>query len=261
MIKIKTLILLTWGRKHLISLSIILDDYSRMIVGGKLYYQENAANFQKTLREAVAAYGIPNKLYVDNGSPYSNERIRRPVSREWLEEAFHNRVIRNVNKDATIHLSNERYDAPMQFIGQKVEVSFLPEDPESAYILYGGKHSSLRLTDRVANEKQRGRPCLLILQRRARNMFTDYYGLSYHPFDKQNVKEKDAFRSQTHEQMLSRLDYLKNVRGIGVFTARPGMGKTYALRCFSLILVGEPYLNHIQDKQVHEALRQRVTVH
>ena len=30
----------------------------------------------------------------------------------------------------------------------------------------------------------------------------------------------------------TRLDYLKTVRGIGVFTARPGMGKTYALRCF-----------------------------
>ena len=186
-------------------------------------------------------------------------------------------------------------------------------------------------------------------------MFTDYYGLSFNPFDKQCMKEKDAFRSQDHRQMLSRLDYLKNVRGIGVFTARPGMGKTYALRCFmnnlnpnqyqtayinlstisvtefyrqfcdilglepcgnktqmfksiqervyylykekkqplvlavdesqylnysilrdlkmlmnyrydslncfSLVLVGEPYLNHILEKQVHEALRQRITVH
>ncbi len=34
-----------------------------------------------------------------------------------------------------------------------------------------------------------------------------------------------------------------------------------SLNCFSLILVGEPYLNHILDKQVHEALRQRITVH
>ena len=32
--------------------------------------------------------------------------------------------------------------------------------------------------------------------------------------------------------MQERLEYLKTVRGIGVFTARPGMGKTYALRCF-----------------------------
>lgn len=34
-----------------------------------------------------------------------------------------------------------------------------------------------------------------------------------------------------------------------------------SLNCFSLVLVGEPYLNHILDKQVHEALRQRITVH
>ena len=34
-----------------------------------------------------------------------------------------------------------------------------------------------------------------------------------------------------------------------------------SLNCFSLVLVGEPYLNHILEKQVHEALRQRITVH
>ena len=46
-----------------------------MTVGGRLYCQENAADFQKTLKDAIAAYGIPNKLYVDNGSPYSNEQL------------------------------------------------------------------------------------------------------------------------------------------------------------------------------------------
>lgn len=34
-----------------------------------------------------------------------------------------------------------------------------------------------------------------------------------------------------------------------------------SMNCFSLILVGEPYLNHIQEKQVHDALRQRIMVH
>ena len=186
-------------------------------------------------------------------------------------------------------------------------------------------------------------------------MFTEYYGMGFNPFNKQNLKEKDAFPSEDHRQMQERLEYLKRVRGIGVFTARPGMGKTYALRCFmkglnpnqyqtayiclstisvsefyrqlcdilgleacgsktgmlraiqerlyylykekkqpfilaideaqylnysilrdlkmlmnysydslncfSLVLTGEPYLNHILEKQVHEALRQRITVH
>lgn len=36
--------------------------------------------------------------------------------------------------------------------------------------------------------------------------------------------------------MMGRLDYLKNIRGIGLFTAGAGMGKTFALRCFSKML-------------------------
>lgn len=92
----------------------------------------------------------------------SNGRIRRPVSREWLDEAFHNRVVRNVNRDATVHLLNECYDAPMQFIGQKVEVRFLPGDTGSAYILYSGQHYPLRLTDRVANGRTKRQTALAI---------------------------------------------------------------------------------------------------
>lgn len=34
-----------------------------------------------------------------------------------------------------------------------------------------------------------------------------------------------------------------------------------SLNCFSLMLVEELYLNDILDKQVHEALRQRFTMH
>ena len=159
-------------------------------------------------------------------------------------------------------------------------------------------------------------------------MYTDYYGLSFNPFDKQMVKEKDAFESEDFREMTARLEYLKEIRGIGVFTASPGMGKTFALRCFSKKLnpnlyqcaylclstvsvqefyrqlcealglesgfgksqmfksiqerlyylykekrqpficildeaqyCGEPYLNHILEKQVNEALRQRIVVH
>ena len=52
-------------------------------------------------------------------------------------------------------------------------------------------------------------------------MYTDYYGLSFNPFDKQMVKEKDAFESEDFREMTARLEYLKEIRGIGVFTASP----------------------------------------
>ena len=42
--------------------------------------------------------------------------------------------------------------------------------------------------------------------------------MTLNPFDK-SLPENYAFKSKDHEQMLSRLDYLKNTRGIGLFTA------------------------------------------
>lgn len=186
-------------------------------------------------------------------------------------------------------------------------------------------------------------------------MFNAFYGLAFNPFDKHCLKVSDAFISEDHREALTRLNYLKDIRGIGVFTARPGMGKSFALRCFAkslsrnlyqmeylclstvsvaefykqlcisfgldatggkstmfkaiqeriyylykekkrpfilaideaqylnsgilkdlkmimnqgydslncftLILCGEPYLNHTLEKPIHEALKQRITVH
>jgi type II secretory pathway predicted ATPase ExeA len=186
-------------------------------------------------------------------------------------------------------------------------------------------------------------------------MFKDYYGFTKNPFDKQSLSEKDAFLSKDHKEMTDRLNYLKNIRGVGVFTSAPGFGKTYALRCFAksldrnlhetaylclstvsptefyrqfcsalgidaphgkpamfraiqerlyhlfkekkkplfllvdeahelsaailkdlkmimnyeydslycftLVLTGEPHLNHILEKPIHEALRQRIAIH
>ena len=64
-------------------------------------------------------------------------------------------------------------------------------------------------------------------------MFKHYYGFSKNPFDKQSVSIKDAFASRDHREMSSRLAYLVNIRGVGVFTSAPGFGKTYAMRCFA----------------------------
>lgn len=63
--------------------------------------------------------------------------------------------------------------------------------------------------------------------------FNPYYSLSFNPFDKERVREADAFQSVDHKEMLSRLNYLKDTRGVGVFTSRPGRGKSLTLRCFA----------------------------
>ena len=62
--------------------------------------------------------------------------------------------------------------------------------------------------------------------------FITYYRLRYNPFSKESVTTKNVYRSRDFNEMENRLDTLADTRGIGVFTAPPGGGKTMALRCF-----------------------------
>lgn len=215
----------------------IIDDHSRMLVGAQMFYNDNALNFQKVLKDAIATYGcVPSKLLVDNGGPYANEQlsmicvslgislihtkvrdgaskgkserqwlsmkttwihtidtrkihsldqfnemlkdyvrkyntsyhsgidsapmtrfqdtckdVRHPLSHEWLDDCFYNRITRKVRNDATVSIFKESYDVPMQFIGMKVEIRFLPEDMNSAYILYEDTKSPIHKTNKIDN--------------------------------------------------------------------------------------------------------------
>lgn len=214
----------------------IIDDHSRLVVGCRMFYHDNAYNFQKVLKDAIATYGIPDKLMVDNGSPYSNEQlsmicvsvgiklihtrvrdgaskgkcerfwrtmketwvynlktdtipsiecfnemlrnfirdyntslhsgigttpierfhdtcqdIRKSQSQEWLDECFYNRITRKVRNDSTISINKTSYDVPMQFIKMKVDIRFLPDDMDQAFILYENVKFPIRKTDKVAN--------------------------------------------------------------------------------------------------------------
>ena len=75
-------------------------------------------------------------------------------------------------------------------------------------------------------------------------MYNDFYSLAFNPFDKQQLPEKDCFLSNDFREMTSRLNFLKDTRGIGLFTASPGMGKSFCLRCFSKSL--NPNLYHME---------------
>ena len=44
---------------------MIIDDHSRMIVGGEIFFNDNTMNYQKVLKDAVTAYGIPDMIYMD----------------------------------------------------------------------------------------------------------------------------------------------------------------------------------------------------
>jgi transposase InsO family protein len=53
----------------------IIDDHSRMCVGAELFFEDSAYNFQKVFKNAVAAHGIPQKIFCDHGSAYDNAQL------------------------------------------------------------------------------------------------------------------------------------------------------------------------------------------
>ena len=63
------------GKSRRTYLIMILDDHSRLITGGQIFYNDNAYNFQTVFKRAVATYGIPDKLYTDSGAPYRNAQL------------------------------------------------------------------------------------------------------------------------------------------------------------------------------------------
>ena len=228
------------GRSRRTFLIMIIDDHSRMIVGGEIFYNDNTYNYQKVLKQAVSTYGIPDKIYMDHGSSFENEQltlildslgtveshapvrdgaakgkvernfrtvrsrwlstldaseihsleefnrlladyirrhnttvhsgtgetpvdrfmrtkdhVRVPKSKEWLDECFTNRTTRKVNNDSCITIDGIWYDVPPQFIGMKVDVRYLPDHMEDAYILYGNTRFPIRQTNKEENSRTR----------------------------------------------------------------------------------------------------------
>ena len=60
------------GKKVQTYLIQLIDDASRLIVGFQFFLNDNALNFQLVLKQAIKIYGVPKRIFVDNGTPYKN---------------------------------------------------------------------------------------------------------------------------------------------------------------------------------------------
>ncbi len=75
-----------YRRTYLIA---IIDGYSRMIVGARFFFNDNAINFQQVWKEAVKRYGKSKVMVLDNGSSYKNS------STEYISAALGTQLIYN----------------------------------------------------------------------------------------------------------------------------------------------------------------------
>ena len=67
----------TGNRSAKAILCAILDDHTRMVVGHAFNTSETISALTVVLKEAFLAYGIPKRLYVDNGSSFSSDLLTR----------------------------------------------------------------------------------------------------------------------------------------------------------------------------------------
>ena len=56
-------------------LCAVIDDYSRFIVSAAFYKTQSNLSFEDTLKQAFQKYGIPGKLYCDNGKVFIDNHI------------------------------------------------------------------------------------------------------------------------------------------------------------------------------------------
>jgi transposase InsO family protein len=61
--------------RHRAYMIAIIDDKSRLLVGARFFASDNSINFQSVLKDAIIRFGVPEKLYVDNGAPYKNDQL------------------------------------------------------------------------------------------------------------------------------------------------------------------------------------------
>ena len=64
------------GRKTQTFLISFLDDASRMIVHAQFYLNDNAVNMQDSFKQAIAKFGVPKMIFVDNGKSYDNLQLQ-----------------------------------------------------------------------------------------------------------------------------------------------------------------------------------------
>jgi transposase InsO family protein len=63
------------GQKRQAYLITFLDDASRLILHGEFFFNDNAVNMQTVFKMAISKYGLPKRIFVDNGKTYKNDQL------------------------------------------------------------------------------------------------------------------------------------------------------------------------------------------
>jgi transposase InsO family protein len=59
---------------------VFIDDFARFVVAAWYVFEDNELLVMHLFKGAIAAYGIPDSLYVDRGSPYMGKSLKRAAT-------------------------------------------------------------------------------------------------------------------------------------------------------------------------------------
>lgn len=68
------------GRRRRAWLHAYLDDHSRLILAGRWAFTSDLPVLELTFREALRRFGLPTRVYYDNGGPYRSHHMRQIVA-------------------------------------------------------------------------------------------------------------------------------------------------------------------------------------
>jgi transposase InsO family protein len=161
------------GRPRTAKLIAFLDDASRVLCHGEFFFDENTDALVSAMRAAFYKRGLPEQLYVDNGSIYSGaeitlvcarvgcllshtpvrdgaakgkvERFFRRVREQFLERRLDLSSLENLNRQFTDWAENEYNHVPHGALGMKpidrfgldlARIRFLPPSETADELFY-----------------------------------------------------------------------------------------------------------------------------
>lgn len=115
------------GKNRQAYLLAFIDDYSRYVTHGEYYFEERRPKLEDALKKAVLKFGVPSRLYCDNGAIYSGPHLDR------------------ISGELGFHLIHSRPGEPegrgkIEKFFQYVDKSF---KPEAYQLIVSGKLSTL----------------------------------------------------------------------------------------------------------------------
>lgn len=149
------------GKKKKVYLIAIIDDFSRMIIGADFYLSETRESFIHCLQEAVMARGLPQKLYIDNGSCFRALHLEQIAAQ--LGIAIHHSRPYTPQGRGKIErwFKHVRDNFLLPYTDKKLDLKSLKEDFEQWVLEYNHRlHSSTneKPIERYKNNLQAVRP-------------------------------------------------------------------------------------------------------